>query len=381
MLDGLKRMLYPLRGEWDMVFVDSGREALERMAQSEFDVLVTDVRMPEMSGIELLAEVVERHPQVVRIVLSGTADQEMTLRSVTLAHQYLLKPCDAKTLRTKVEHALNLRVTLDNPTLKRLITRLHTLPSIPGIYLKLIAALQSPDVSATELGKIIVQDIGMTAKVLQLVNSAFFGLGRLITTPAEAVVYLGIDTVKALALTVSAFSQFSGKRIPGFSIEKLQEHSMAVGFLARKIGKSLGQSATAIDDAFVSGMLHDIGKLVLASNCPEQYQEAVSLSLERHIPMREAERAVFGTSHDEVGGYLLWLWGLPDALTEIVACHHQLPDSVTLKSTPVVAVYLADGMLTSHADEDFDQERLSSLGLLDHLAGWKSMCQEVLTGE
>jgi YesN/AraC family two-component response regulator len=113
-LDGLRRMLYPFRNDWDMVFVSSGREALQQLAESEFDVLLTDIRMPGMTGIELLAEVANRHPNVVRIVLSGTADQDMTLRSVTLAHQCLMKPCDANTVRANVENGLNFHRTLGN---------------------------------------------------------------------------------------------------------------------------------------------------------------------------------------------------------------------------------------------------------------------------
>ena len=137
-LDGLQRMLYPMRNEWRMAFVTSGREALERLAQSEYDVLVTDLRMPEMSGLDLLAKVVSLYPQVVRMVLSGVADQEIAVRSATLAHQYLVKPCDAATLRATVGRAFSLRVMLDDPVLKQLISSLHSLPSVPSVYLRLM---------------------------------------------------------------------------------------------------------------------------------------------------------------------------------------------------------------------------------------------------
>jgi len=379
-LEGLKRMLYPYRSDWEMVFVSSGQEALQQLAESEFDVLMTDVRMPQMTGIELLAEVAKRYPQIVRMVLSGTADQEMTLRSVTLAHQYLVKPCDAKTLRAKVEHALSFHRTLENPVLKQVIARLHSLPSIPSVYVKLMGALQAPNVSIREAGEIIAQDLGMSAKVLQLVNSSFFGMGRRVTTPAEAAVYLGIDTIKALALSVSAFSQFNAKALSFFSIEDLQEHSMGVGFLARSIAKSLGQSRSAIDDAFLGGMLHDIGKLVLASNCPDQYKEVQRFARDNLMRIWEAERTVFGTAHDEVGGYLLWLWGLPDAITEIVARHHRLAVETVLTAAPVLAVHLADELISASLGRDLDQEELTALGLAEHLPDWKSMRDEVIGG-
>ena len=369
-LEGLQRMLYPLRSEWQMEFVSSGHEALQRLSQSSFDVLVTDVRMPVMSGIQLLAEVLQHHPQVIRLVLSGTVDQELTLQSAALAHQYLVKPCDAKTLRSKVDRALNLRVMLNDPGLKQVISRLRSLPSIPAVHLKLIQALQLPEISAKQIGEIVKKDIGMTAKVLQLANSALSGIRRHIATPAEAVVYLGVDAVRALVLSASVFSQFEPKDLPEFSIESLQDHSLRVGTLAREIVRTLGWPASVADDAYVGGLLHDAGKLVLAHNCPEQYREVLELMKQDLLPAREAEFEVFGTTHAEVGGYLLWLWGLPDAITEVAAMHHRLPEDAAQRNAPVVAVHIADALVNGRIDQDLDQPWLRAADLLDNLPDW-----------
>ena len=376
-LDGLKRMLYPLRAEWQMAFVSSGHEALRSLSEAEYDVLVTDVRMPGMSGIELLSEVVKRYPQVVRLVLSGTADQELTLRSVTLAHQYLVKPCDAAKLRATVERAFGLRVMLEDPALKQLVSRIHSLPSIPATYLKLMEALQSPEASPKDIGRIVSQDIGMTAKILQLVNSAFFGVWRRITNPAEAVVYLGIETVRALALTVSVFSQFDTRRAPSFSIEMLRDHCLAVAALAKPVARSLGLPPTAVDDAFVGGLLHDLGKLVLVCNYPEQYETAMQEARQKQIPDREAESQIFGTTHAEVGAYLLWLWGLPDPVTEVVANHHRLDRRQTQTPGPVVAVHIADALVRG-PERHLDVDYLTRNGLAGGLPRWEELHEEML---
>ena len=370
-LDGLRRMLYPYRNEWHMVFVSSAAEALQQLSQSPFDVLVTDVRMPQMSGIELLSEVVERHPQVVRMVLSGMADKEVTLPSVMLAHQYLDKPCDATTLRAAVERVFQLHVILENPGLKQLISRLHSLPSVPAVYTKLMEALQSEEVSPKEIGRIISQDMAMTAKILQLVNSAFFGPRRPITNPTEAVVYLGADTVKALALSVSVFSQFDAQRIPGFSIEALRDHGMEVAALARQIAATLRLSKAELDDVFLGGLLHELGKLVLAANYPKEYTEALRKTREAGIPAREAELETFGTTYADIGAYLLWLWGLPDAVTEIVARHPQ-PGPGTAAGS-VVAVHVADALTDQESRQSVNLECLAALGLMDQLAAWKQL--------
>src|SRR5579883_2500600 len=301
--DGLKRMLHRLRKEWTMEFATNGREALRLLGQSEFDVLVTDVRMPEMDGIALLSEATRLFPQTVRIVLSGTADQELTLRSVSLAHQYLMKPCDAQMLQETLDKAFALRNLLDQPALTRLIGSIKSLPSAPTVYLKLMDALRSDDVSAAEIGSIIAEDLGMAAKVLQLVNSPLFGSRRAISTPEEATVYIGVETVRALVLAEGVFSKFGPANHPGFSPEQLREHSVRVAVLARRLATSWGLAPSVVGDVFVGGLLHDIGKLVLGSNYPREYQE-VTACFDDSEALREVERRLFGTSHAEVGGYL-----------------------------------------------------------------------------
>jgi len=343
-LDGYKRMLHPLRKEWTMVFATSGREALNRLSESAYDVLVTDIRMPGVGGIELLTEAIRSHPQLVRIVLSGTADHEMTLRSVALAHQYLMKPCDAATLLSTLENALTSRNILDDPSLKALIGRIRSLPSVPAVYLKLMDAMQSAEISAAEIGDIIAQDLGMSTKVLQWVNSPLFGLRRTIGKPKDAVVCLGVETVRAVAVGESAFSQFGSHNTPGFPAEELRNHSFQVATLARQIARSRRLPQSVIDDVFLGGFMHDIGKLVLGCNFPGQYKEVV-LCFEDPEATRKAERKIFGTTHAEVGGYLLWLWGLPKTVTDIVLRHHTAGPETAEVRDPAGVVSLADRLV------------------------------------
>ena len=174
-LDGLKQTLDGVWAGWQVAFSTNGQDALKKLDASEFDIVVTDMRMPGMSGSELLAEVLERHPNVVRIVLSGNLEHDLALRSATTAHQYLVKPCDAATLRGTLDAALRIRSMLISPKLRRLVSRMTSLPSLPSVYANLVKSIEQEDISSRELGEIIAQDVGMTAKILQLANSAFFG--------------------------------------------------------------------------------------------------------------------------------------------------------------------------------------------------------------
>jgi len=200
-LEGLKRMLRPLREEWTMEFARGGREALRHLSESHYHVLVTEMRMPDIDGIALLQEAIRISPQTVRIALSAGADLDLTLRSASLAHQYLVKPCDVHTMQATVEKALTLQSILDDPSLTGLIGRVKSLPSPPAIYYQLMDAVRCDAISAGDLGLIIAQDLGMTAKVLQLANSPLFAPNRVIGSPEQAVIYLGVDTVRALAIS------------------------------------------------------------------------------------------------------------------------------------------------------------------------------------
>ncbi len=365
-LEGLKRMLHPLRKEWTMDFVSSGRQALERLAQSEYDVLVTDIRMPEMSGIGLLEEVIQRYPRLVRIVLSGTSDHDVTLQSVLLAHQYLMKPCDARVIRATVENAFALVNLLSDPPLRGIIGRLQKLPSAPSVYLRLMDALESDAVTSAQIGAIIAQDPGMGAKVLQLANSPLFG-HRTSAGLEEAVVWLGVDVVRALALTQAVFSQFGPWICPGFSLEELRHHSFRVATLSREIARARHFPSKVVADIFLGGLLHDIGKLVLGRNFSDQYREVVERARDSDA-IRAEERERFGTTHAEVGAYLLWLWGIPSSVTEIVRGHHSAAFDPERPTEPAAIVQIADATVRGDKSAP-DDEELAALGAEPALAG------------
>ena len=372
-LGGLRRMLHPLRDRWRMVFAGSGREALERLEESPFDVLVTDARMPEMGGAELLEEVRRRVPQTIRIVLSGTTELDLTLRTATLAHQYLCKPCDAATLRFILERACAVREMLDDPGLKRLISGIQTLPSLPVIYLKLNEALGSERVCAKDIAEVIAQDMAMTAKVLQMVNSVMFGVRREVTSVAQAVTFLGMETVRSLAVGVMAFSQFRDPELAQFAAQ-LTEHSLRVGVLAREMAASPQFTGVTADDCFVAGLLRDIGKLILADNRPAEFQDALQKAKSGGLTAAAAEAQVFGATHADVGAYLLWLWGLPDCVTEAVALHHK-PEGFR---SAVMAVHVADALVHNQASPELDVKAFGDAGLMGQLPRWQRLESEMV---
>ena len=392
-LNGLKRMLRSMRDSWDMEFAESGMEALKILETKPFDVVVSDMRMPGMDGAQLLTKVKMLYPKTVRLILSGQSQQESIIRSIGPSHQFLSKPCNAETLRDTVSRACALMDCLNGSNIKNLMSQMTTLPSLPSLYVELLELLKSPEASIKQVGNIISKDIGMTAKVLQLVNSAYFGIPRRINSASEGVSLLGLDLIKSLAFSVQVFSQFDQDRLPGFSIEQLWHHSMGTAVFSRKIAWHEKQDSELADNAFMAGMLHDVGKLIMAYNIPEEYSKTIQIAKETCVPHWQAEKEVFGTSHDEVGAYLLTLWGIPNTIVEPVMFHHRPLESHDKMFTNVTAVHTADSLYMSNiihvanlfdhqgnpidvigASYDADKEYLETIGVSDKYEVWRDIC-------
>jgi HD-like signal output (HDOD) protein len=322
-LAGLRRMLHPMRSQWRMRFAADATSALGMLDLEAADVVVSDMRMPGIDGATLLGEVRRRWPGTVRMILSGFADQGAALRSVPVAHQFLSKPCDSATLKTRVGGACDLRERLAHPELRMLIGELGALPSAPRSFAAITEALERRDACPERVSSLIEQDVGATAKLLQMVNSAFFGLPRAVTRVSEAVAYLGIPKVRDVVLVaeVADMSRHCTPALAGIT-EELNEHAAAVAVAARsrveRVEPGLGQ------DAFVAGVLHDIGRLALATVVPDTYAALESDHRRNGVDLPRLEKQQLGATHAEIGAYLLSLWGLPGRLVNAVARHHDV---------------------------------------------------------
>jgi HD-like signal output (HDOD) protein len=400
-LEALKRMLFGMRHQWEMAFVTGAEMALHRMARAPFDVVVSDMRMPGIDGAQLLYQIRDRYPQVARIMLSGHSDRETILQLVGPTHQYLAKPCPPEVLKAAVTRALALRELTANAALRDVVTHITALPSLPAVYTEIVKAIENDACSVNEIGRIIEKDIGMMAKIMQLVNSAFFGLPRAFSSPAEAVSYLGLDTIRSLVLSTGVFSQFSEIVIPGFSLRQLWDHSMSVGLFAKHITIEETKDKKLADFAFLAGLFHDIGKLVLASQLPHRYGEILAEAKKEGLPDWQVEEKRLGATHAALGAYLLGLWGMNDMVVEAVAFHH-IPNASVAENrfNPVAAVHAADAVAFSvvvaysdHFDHHaglaqnvavqpgLDCEYLDRLKLGHRADAWKELCCEVVAGK
>jgi len=386
-LRGLQRSLSSQAKEWTMRFVNGGPQALEALAAAPCDVVVTDMRMPGMNGAELLAEVMKRYPGVARIVLSGQADQKLVLQCVTTAHQYLSKPCEPSALIAAVSRMLELKKLMQSEGLRTLIARLDRLPSCPDLYQKINAALASSDVELSQLGMIVEKDMAMTAKLLKVVNSAFFGLSHHVDSAAEAVSYLGIEVLKALILTVRFFDCGRQMEKAGLNADVLWRKAALTAEAARAIARLEKQPLPLQENAFTAGMLHNCGLLVLAENMPESLSEVISAARLHQAPLSRFEQEHYGATHTEVGGYLLGLWGLPMSIVESVAFHATpTPEGPQTFGTPVI-VHAAQALVGERVKTiegipatPLNLDWLTALGFADRVPIWREAVAEVIEG-
>lgn len=376
-LEGLRRLLRPLRDEWEVFTAPGGKEALALLESSTMDVVVTDMRMPGMDGAQLLEAVRAQHPHMVRIVLSGQSDQEALLRSVGPVHQYLSKPCDLGLLKQAVSRSFAVRVAISDPAVADFAMGSSSLPSLPALYLDILACLRSSDPSIAHIGDLVARDLGMSARVLHLVNSVLFGFPRTIVSPAEAVALLGVEAVRMMVLSVEVMNHSHRAHHGGIDPERLWEHSLHVAHLAKAISVAERQSPEQCTIAFTAGLMHDCGKLVLAHHQPTRYRELMCRSFSSHRLFDAAEREAMGFSHAIMGGYLMSLWGLPEPLIEAVLFHHHPSQCVVDGFTPLAAVHIAEGFercgvaaAAVPAEPDLDHAYLTRLGVVGHIGEW-----------
>lgn len=373
-----------LQAEWDIFKAATPQEGLQLLSQHPRDALLTDLpSTPETRAF--LKTLAARFPKVVRLRAYGPSEAANRLASDSSIHQYVPAGCGDDLLLSAIQRARLLNGWFTDPAIQPLFSRLDKLPSVPSVYLRLLEALRSPETSTDQLGNIIAQDPATTAKILQLVNSAFFGLGHNIVSPGEAVSYLGIERVRSLVLLVHTFSNYEQEEAVPIKTEALSRHSLLTANLARALAREESQDAKTTEMCFTSGVLHDLGKLILAVNQPESYTKAIALAKERSMTLHAAEIEIFGASHAEIGACVLGIWGLPPEIIEAIAFHHQPNNHFWDAFGPVTAVHAADALIhefrpdpLAGAQAALDLDYLHRLNVHERVPDWRGFCQDVI---
>jgi HD-like signal output (HDOD) protein len=342
-LKSLRRMLYPLCTDWNMIYVESGAHALEILAQTPTAVLVSDMRMPAMNGLELLKIVQNRHPEIVRVMLTGQTGKDMYWDAMATSHYFLWKPTSFESFDVLFGRIKELDSILNDEHLVRLIGGISSLPSMPALYIQLTELLEKPETNCAQIATVIGDDLAMTAQILKLVNSAFFNLLKQVDTLSDAVAYLGLDMIRNLVLVQQLFSECTPAEHQEFQLYQLWQHSFCVASLSEKIVASQCTISPSHKHlTYLAGLLLNLGKLILVRHLPDTYREILKKVALEERPLVEIEREYLGTDHAAIGAYLATLWGLPRTIVEAIALHHkELPANLSGPSYTTEAVWHA----------------------------------------
>jgi putative nucleotidyltransferase with HDIG domain len=282
----------------------------------------------------------------------------------------LPKSCDPAEVLGAIQRVYYLREVLGNPALEAFVGRQGSVPTLSRVYERIEHELTAPDFSLAAVGALVAQDLGIAAKLLQMANSALVGLRREATTPNQAVKILGADLTRTLVLAAELFSRYNPQSLRPFSIEALWDHSQKVAALARAIARAERVDDRVAREAALAGLLHDIGRLMLASHLARPYKEVLNLIRSDGLSAADAERRVLGTTHAEVGAFLLGLWGLPDAVVEAVAWHHNPGGCPGTTFTALTAAHAADPIVRGAGGAAPDADYLARLGLAGRWPHW-----------
>ncbi len=370
-----------LSANWEFSYAPDCGRATEILSHGAFDAVVVDPSASPDRAVQFLDSIVKVHPKVLRLVLMDSDNRQILEKWVGLAPQCLPRKSDYHRLANLLKRCFHTADWMENEVIKRLVCQVRDLPSPSSLYLEILQKLQSPNVIIEEVALLIAQDPALCAKMLKIVNSAFFALSRDICDVFEAVIFLGLERTKALILFTHYVSLFQPPKTRLFSLEVLWHHSLATAAYARSIVQAENVDSQKADEAFTAGLLHDIGKLMLAANMPELYDQALGLAGQRRISGWLAEREVVGATHDILGACLLGIWGLPMIILEAIAWHHQpsLLGGKNFSLLTAVHVGNAFASLRSGNSEkgppDIDFSYLNEIGMADHFGRWFELCR------
>jgi len=327
-LDGLRRQFRSFRDEWDMRFALSGAEAIDLLLEHPAEVVISDMRMPGMDGAQLLSYVRENWPATTRIVLSGQTDQHELLHAVGSIHQFIQKPCEPDDIRRAVVRARELALAVESPELRALTAGVESLPVTHDTYKRLDEVMAREDSDAEDIAAVVATDVGLSAKLLQLVNSAFFGMPQKVTTVRKAVGLLGVNRIKAIAVGSHIVDSIGNEEAGASRIEELWRVSCDISAVAAREAEHAGAPQEVQDAARLAGMLSLIGRALCIRLIPNTYEKTLTLARDEGIPLTDAEQTVFGVDQQTVGAYALGLWAFDDEIVECVARQRD-PDNAT----------------------------------------------------
>ncbi len=316
---------------------NNGQEALEMLSDTHFDIVISDVMMPDMDGVDFLETVKNDHPSTLRLALSGYSESTKIPKALedNVAKLYMRKSWDSSEMIQTVNKMSDLQDVLSDHRILKLITSIKDLPSIPNLYYD-IASMIRQEKDIEKIAAEIMKDQAVTSQILRVANSAFYGAktGSLL----QAIMYIGLSNVKNIVLTNSVFDL---ETVQNFNVSLLWEHAVMTNKMAHLIYEEcLGKKMPVIYAS--AGLLHDIGKILMYKYYDVKYEELIEEARNGHGRIVDLEFKHLELTHQELGGYLLNWWDLPLPIVEATLYHHRPLDPRVINKELVSVIHIAN---------------------------------------
>jgi len=332
-------------------------DALQFIKSQPTDIVIAAMRMPEMTGLELLNHVSALRPDAIRIITSGPEDKPVLIHVLAkgLVHNYVLKPWENPELLGIVRKGLELQREILEKQLRDIVNSSDALPSPPKFHERLRVLLGKETSSLHKIAAEIEKDGVLVAQLLRVANSVYYGARSSIINVRDAVVFIGTEHIASLIMALEAFHNVGGdgNERSARTIDQLWHQALRRATIARLIGKGWAGFHNA-DLAYVSSLLQDLGYVVRISYEPDKYFDFLAYCKTEGIAMHEAESKFFKISHEDVGATLLKFWNLPPEIVTAISQHHRCTNNDILTKTLQIADILECSDATVPHDPEID---------------------------
>jgi HD-like signal output (HDOD) protein len=372
--------------DWEVLRFNTMQSLLDDIQRSDFEVVVvaSSMSLRAEEELELINKIASVNPNAIRVFIgSDYWNAGQRAKAADQVHRAFETTVPAKEIAEELEYVVKITRLLQRSSLQKYVSNIGCLPTPPAMYKQLTDAINSDISGLSEISEIVEQDPAVVAQIMKQVNSAFFGLSRTVTSLKDAVSLLGVRNIRSIALSYQLNSQFvAGQGWNKFAFEKINQRSLVVARLAQAISRRAGASKSVQDQAFLAGLLHELGVLIMASHDPENYRKLIAYSAKKQKPVYLVEKAAMGFFHGEVAAALLTLWNLSPHVVEAVMLHHVPHLSVSKEFNALTAVHVADSLLPpiSSAGADFSSKLsikyLDQLDMVEKVPQWRATAGE-----
>ena len=347
---------------WQLTTALDSSEALSKLDKETFSMLLVSSTVKSSDRASFEKEARRAMPRTPFIQFERQkSSEEIAFRSPQDNWQLQPKQSNTESIADQLARALLKQQLSNDPGLRLLVPKIKTLPSWRAVYHKVVKEINSPNGSLATVASLVEDDPILTARILKTANSAAFGFRRRISDPQQAVMLLGGERLKSILIFTVVLSVTEYNQCHGFNPEKFWGHSVRSAELARKIMKSNTRDQELIDAAFTAGLVHDIGRLLMAVNIPNDYGEILAEIDGNETLLQREEYRKLETSHTELGTHILESWDLPYPILEAVLWHHNHERVPSDSCTPLSAVFAADAIIKEQRENPDQRSAFETL--------------------